>query len=814
MHPRPLLAVLFGLTLTGCTIGSGLDPYYDGVAPTVDSLDVTSVPGNVGGQTVTIQGSGFGTDPNGLTVVFGNLNAEILEVSDSSVTVQVPQGPIEGGAVDVRVGTLGGQGLLADGFTYDIGDVYEDQTAYIVINNDWYSCYGGIGFGSGCETFAWNGLTGISARGEFLESHAFPRQHGQFVGYWGGANVAMGEWDVSIPPYNSIALDIEGAVENLRRRDITEFTLRNAEWGDEDWCAPISTLATWTYGGGDPIDPSDPTAGVYSPATLGYADLMLDKEGDREDGDCVNPDDRLYPLGELRFCETYDDTQANLQAYQRSGTWVYQADWPMGESFFVGEGSGRDASEPLPVRVTLDVPEAGISNVEIVLPPYSFIEETSGITGFSGSGANWAIGDLNDCPDGNGDGASTLDEAAFRFEWDPAGLEDQVGGSIKAVDTHVRISVNAFPLGWYGGEGLNMQASIVVPDVYQTDEETGRSVVEVPTSIILQFPSLSAAIGEVSNPLGGTTFNWGDPITGNYGYFLLTAERVAEYRIDAPDLEGDLVLSYATGDFGFFDYNNPLDSTSGCEDCQDNDGDGWSDAKDPDCASSKAEDGSAFGLTTCNDGLDNDGDSLIDAADSDCEDGLDGETNCSDGQDNDGDGLTDGVDGECGPAGSGFELGDDDPNWQCQDGSDNDGDSWVDFDDPDCTSGSDEEAGFSGVQCNDGVDNDGDGMIDGEDLACVIRGASYDAESPSRGGQCVDGTDNDADGYIDAADPDCEVQPFNVETNDSASASWSGWTTQCYNGVDDDGDSFTDALDPGCAVDGVSNGFLDDESVE
>ncbi len=58
-----------------------------------------------------------------------------------------------------------------------------------------------------------------------------------------------------------------------------------------------------------------------------------------------------------------------------------------------------------------------------------------------------------------------------------------------------------------------------------------------------------------------------------------------------------------------------------CNDGMDNDGDGWLDAKDPDCAEGKREIG--FGSTECNDDEDNDSDGHKDAADLDCLDGFD-----------------------------------------------------------------------------------------------------------------------------------------------------------------------------------------------
>ncbi len=58
-----------------------------------------------------------------------------------------------------------------------------------------------------------------------------------------------------------------------------------------------------------------------------------------------------------------------------------------------------------------------------------------------------------------------------------------------------------------------------------------------------------------------------------------------------------------------------------CSDGIDNDGDGWLDAKDPDCADGEREVG--FGETECNDGIDNDHDGFDDAADPECMDGFD-----------------------------------------------------------------------------------------------------------------------------------------------------------------------------------------------
>ena len=122
-------------------------PYYDkdGLV-SISGLSVESQEGNISGQELEISGSGFGNDPKGVTVMFGHQNAEILQASDSLLTVRVPHGPVTGGAVDVRVGNALGQDSIEDAYRYDIpgngmepvwGTVNsENQIAYISVAND------------------------------------------------------------------------------------------------------------------------------------------------------------------------------------------------------------------------------------------------------------------------------------------------------------------------------------------------------------------------------------------------------------------------------------------------------------------------------------------------------------------------------------------------------------------------------------------------------------------------------------------------------------------------------------------------------
>jgi len=96
--------------------------------------------------------------------------------------------------------------------------------------------------------------------------------------------------------------------------------------------------------------------------------------------------------------------------------------------------------------------------------------------------------------------------------------------------------------------------------------------------------------------------------------------------ITCPDVDRDGSPDPACAD-GFLDDEGLLHP---CEDGQDNDGDGWLDAADPECfdadnntfgVSLGQETG--FGSSACNDGQDNDLDTLVDSEDAECEDAVD-----------------------------------------------------------------------------------------------------------------------------------------------------------------------------------------------
>jgi len=83
---------------------------------------------------------------------------------------------------------------------------------------------------------------------------------------------------------------------------------------------------------------------------------------------------------------------------------------------------------------------------------------------------------------------------------------------------------------------------------------------------------------------------------------------------------GQLLVSGADDNFIRFWYVGDVVGEN-CDDGIDNDGDGWTDADDPNCTPGDRENG--FGDSECNDNIDNDDDGLTDSSDPDCVDGFD-----------------------------------------------------------------------------------------------------------------------------------------------------------------------------------------------
>ncbi len=816
MHQTRLLSLLLlaGLPLGACGLGDGLEAYYGDTegGPSIDALSTYSVPGTTGGQVITIQGSNFGSDPQAITVVFGDQNAEVLSIDGNSMSVRLPRGPLQGGAVRVAVGTLEGQAVYDASFEYQGSASDIDEQAYIHVSNDYFSCLAGLGasgtilnedgeeeqVASFCNSFAYTGVTGLSGRGEFL-NFAFPRLHTIFVGdkagFAGAADQSWGAWTVMAPAQEFNEFDIQGLYEN-RRLDVGSFTLVNPDLEGETFCLDETILSAYTYSGGDKDDEGE----VYPPFKV-YGEGLLNQSA----ADCDAVGTKLLEADRVGFCKTPE--YADAHNYQ------YDASWAAGSYFFADRTDWRDVNprELGNPTVKLDIPGNGsgfvVDDLNLTLPSYAFFDAIQGSlpeVNFEGSSGLFYKDDT--CFDGDGDGKVGRLDPAYTFAWRPATpylnedgefeLPEGADPRIKNVRYYVQANVSVLAAGWLGGEGVSVRAVITVPDRNHYDQISGYSTLELPNWVWYSLPSTFQDYG-----VGGVGIvTWGDPYRSDYGQLFLTLDQVAEYEIDVgADEFGNprsMVFSYSTGNmglqpaFGGDDTINPLDKGQ-CGDCDDGDGDGWIDAADPDCSRSPYEETGYDNRFTCNDGRDNDRDGLIDSEDPDCVRATDREDppvpDCTDGDDNDADGWTDEADPDCAtdPETS-FETGFD-AALPCNDDADNDADGWVDAIDPDCTDANAEELGVGTGGCNDGIDNDLDGDIDAADSECT---APSDIELGFGLTGCFDGIDNDSDGWVDDADPDCAGDP----TADELGLG----TTACNDGVDNDGNGDVDSADPDC----------------
>ncbi|MFZ5476923.1 MAG: IPT/TIG domain-containing protein [Myxococcota bacterium] len=765
-------ALIVVIALAGCSLlNEGPQAYYgqNWSPPTVSSLSPASEAGNIGGGIVEIAGSGFGDDPNQVLVQFGDENAEILEISDERLVVTAPPGPITGGAVPVRVATATGFNDLDTTYTYEVGGIFDEQIGYVQINNFWESCYGGLSDrldeeyaeagALGCNQIAFIGYTGIAGQASELDFQ-YPRLHAEQVGFWGGTDFGNDAWSFERPGQIGYA----AMVDDLHR-DIGRVRLRNEVWAGDDYCVDLDSLAYFYYGGGELTELEDGSVeDNRDPAAVTAADYV---DGHRvtDNTPCVDGEVE-YPLDTLDFC-----TSAEADGAQR---YVYEADWPVPKNFFAGEKNDWT----VPTEIALDVESAGIEGQQITLPESLVVEATEGfdpLFEFAGGTADlWSLSQVQGCFDDDGDGEK-LDDVAISFRWEPSTFDPATGGHVLDSRTYVRVTLTGSTYNWFGPSAYPVRATLIVPDDHNYERGLG-SRVDVPASVLYQFPTIQ--FPQAGN-FGGET-QLLDPAQLDYGLFIITFERITEYELEGPD-GGTLVFSYVTGDFGYFDWANPVDA-DGCHNCSDDDGDGWADADDPDCAGGTEETG--YGEDACNDGRDNDDDGRSDVEDPFCEDGNDDdESNCDDGRDNDADGAEDLDDTECADGDGRTNEGS--TVVACENGEDDDADGWVDVQDPDCADG-DEELGLGQDECNDGLDNDEDGVIDVEDTDCT-EASGTEATEASTG--CDDRLDNDEDGWTDTQDPDCATGTEEVGYG----------STECNDGLDNDTDEAVDVLDPECA---------------
>lgn len=704
-----LIALPLLLVLAGCNPITIPVDYYDGRwdPPTVDDIDAGGQVGNIGGQVATVSGSGFGDQTDKVMVQFGGHNAVITAITDSEISVIVPPGPIGGGEVDVRVGTY--TGFATGTYTYEMGDDLVEgrgegtsgQVGYVLVSNYWESCNGGLStrledeYGAaGCEEFAYVGSTGLAGTAEVVE-FAAERLHAPLQGWGGAPDLAGGEWRVERPSQSPYFAGLEDFHLDLGRVSVT-----NPYWDeDEGYCVDLSETAAYRYGGGLEDYPEAVT--LYG---SGLPVVDTTKDHSCEDGS-------YYAADTLEFCQR--DSELGVPDY------VYQADWPIDKNFF--EANNRSLK---PVDITLHLPDVGLDDVELALPEPLIFYNTEGYEpvltdGSPGAQDLWAaFGTLQHCFDEAGRGED-LEDTAFTFEWAVSDVDyPEPDGTILGVRTYVRMSISEYTVGWFGLLNSPIRATITLPDEYDTYEATGsdgkretRSQLTIPASVMYQLPTVQAPGG---GGLGGAGLV-AQGANDRFGYLITEVQRVTEYTLQTD--AGPVVFAYVTGDFAFNEWTNPTDDA--CHDCEDNDGDGWIDDKDPDCEAGAEELGTP-GATACSDGVDNDGDGTTDAEDDACESAADeNESNCDNGEDDDLDGFEDEDDADC-------ARGDNEATADgCVDGVDNDGDGWADAADPDCLAGVAEE-GFGTNECNDGNDNDGDNLTDAADPECI--GASDEAE--------------------------------------------------------------------------------------
>ncbi|MED5336170.1 MAG: hypothetical protein VX880_07630, partial [Bacteroidota bacterium] len=304
--------------------------------------------------------------------------------------------------------------------------------------------------------------------------------------------------------------------------------------------ADLKHMESYRYGGmldGDTYAPPVEVSGAGSPVSseLGTS-LLIDSPA--ADGSCLEADGhRLYDRRQMNFCETHE--------VDRPSTQDFQADWPLGRSFFVGldENSGgvNELNESVTSRITVDVPGLAINQSVKVPPPFV----VTGAQGFSDIGVGdfslWGLMDLETCGDSDESGGFDLDDAVATFEWRPYTGTLSDGGYIRASRTYVKFTLNVLDIGWFGGVGSSIRATITVDDDNNFDPSTGRSSVEVPASVLYQFPNIDDEWG-VETPVGlSSVFNWGDPLETKFGYLVITADRVTEYTLYTPEMDGDVV---------------------------------------------------------------------------------------------------------------------------------------------------------------------------------------------------------------------------------------------------------------------------------
>lgn len=693
------------LLLTGCSkFGDGFQGYYpESGGPTLSGVSPAGETGNVGGQLATLSGSGFGDDPNRVTVAFGSQTAELVSVTDAEIQVIVPPGSIASGVVDVVVSTPDGRADLSEAYDYDVGGLYEDQTAHISVAS---------------------GSFGVFGSAEFLE-FAWPRFHLPAAGY-NSATENSSDWAVfsyDDPPYVA-------GLEDLYVNERTPFALRNPALEGYQICASVSSTA--------------------------FGNPELQALGD----ECDGRGKRAWPADTMDFCVPPALTKPD-PIFQAD--WPTDANF-FGIIEEDDDGEARIDGSKEPIALELDFAQdstfAALSGKKLLIPPSATFlgvaESLSECVDSNGDGSADAADNAMSLS-----WTPTVSAAELLEGSDAKDVRVTVHASMQFAYAGW-YGIEAFPVRAIASaddsEGrINMPLEVLYQFPSISEDYPGLMIIALVriTDYTFELPDGTDLVVSYSELSVGGLQEWSNPLeNGPCGDCV---DNDGDGWLDDDDLDcedGDAEVGYTdypcndgldNDDDGIIDADeeecrNPDDDETNCNDDKDNDGDGYTDREDGECDSSVG-DGIEDGVGEdpnweCSDGEDGDEDGWTDFDDPDCANESDieagfGDTECNDGVDNDGDGKTDERDPRCfleGAEGSESVTFADD----CTDGADNDGDGYTDEHDPGCeldrqgdsegdTCG-DAEAYPYMPTCYDCEDNDGDGDIDADDDACVSDG--------------------------------------------------------------------------------------------
>lgn len=526
---RIALILTLGL-LTGCPQFESTEPYYSGgPKPEVSALEPASELGTIGGGTVTISGANFGEDANKLLVLFAQTNAPILSVTDTSITVQVPPGPMTGGPVDVRIATPTGYQVVEDGYTYTVSSMYATQKAHVLVQN--FGQTNAASFGFGYASSASGASFGIDGKAEAY-SFFSSRYQTADTAVWGTADQAPGDWRVENPAISKFAFGVEDLHE-----DIGSIYLVNEAQEAEPtyYCVDYDVTAVFPSARGNVSIQDYPNVTTST------------------DGSCPERN-MLYASDQLEFCTSQDADGVSTK--------VYNADWGVVSSarssdyvdfFSYGRTKYEDFRLDIPELKDTD-PATPLQDDPGIHTQFKLPEPVVfSVDGFDNPDA-WSTGEVPTCFTGR---------SAMVFNWQPslvaltsptADVTTAQNGDIVGVNSYIQISIDLAPYGWFGLNTPMRRIVTTVPD--SIDGTLDPQTLSLPIEVMQQMPYAAPfPTGMGSGALNLET-------NEVYGVMYLTAVRVTDYAIHSDQLHGEVVFSYVTGDIGF--YTNWTQPAGGC----------------------------------------------------------------------------------------------------------------------------------------------------------------------------------------------------------------------------------------------------------